>query len=119
MNLFIAYFQKKYGGKAKTSGKAPQSGNKPLIVDVGCGDADLAKQLIPSGFSVLSYDLVEKLPFINEAQCTQRLPLPGAAEGPGSKAEGAIADYVICCLSLMGSDWLGTIKEAKRVLKAG
>jgi len=28
-----------------------------------------------------------------------------------------MVDAVVCCLSLMGTDWINTIREARRVLK--
>lgn len=62
---------------------------------------------------------MEEEPYIVKAQCTKRLPLPGLSSGKEDTAEGAIVDCVVCCLSLMGSDWLGMIKEARRVMKMG
>lgn len=90
-----------------------------MIADLGCGKAELARTLVPLGFTVLSYDLVEEEPYIIKAQCTKRLPLPGLSNGKEDTAEGAVVDCVVCCLSLMGSDWLGMIKEARRVMKMG
>lgn len=74
---------------------------------------------MPLGYTVLSYDLVESEPYIIKAQCTKRLPLPGSSDINRDDAPGAVVDFVVCCLSLMGSDWLGMIQEARRVLKAG
>jgi ribosomal RNA-processing protein 8 len=33
--------------------------------------------------------------------------------------EGGVVDAVVCCLSLMGTDWVGMIREARRVLVNG
>ena len=93
------------------------SGARPTIADLGCGDGQLAQTLVPRGFTVFSYDLVEKLPWINEAQCTKRVPLPGTAAAGGDA--GAVVDVVVCCLSLMGNDWFGMITESRRILRTG
>ena len=38
----------------------------------------------------------------------------------GSKSESSeIVDIVVCCLSLMGTNWIGGIYEACRILKQG
>ncbi|CAD6586241.1 MAG: 25S rRNA (adenine645-N1)-methyltransferase [Cyphobasidiales sp. Tagirdzhanova-0007] len=90
---------------------------RPLIADLGCGDAELARTLSPKGFSVFSYDLVSTNPWVVEAQCTKRVPLPGLEGKRGD--EGALMNVVVCCLSLMGEDWLNMIREAKRILRNG
>lgn len=119
IHIFIDDFKRLYPASTTNT-------SKPVIADLGCGKAELAQTLVPLGFNVLSYDLVEEEPYIIKAQCTERLPLPGKSlsakkgkETEGDNAEGAVVDYVVCCLSLMGSDWLGMIKEARRVLKMG
>lgn len=94
------------------------SKSRPVIADLGCGDAQLAKTLVPEGFTVLSFDLVSTDGWVVEAQCTKHIPLPGAEGGDG-ESEGAIVDVVVCCLSLMGQDWVNMISEARRILKSG
>ncbi|GAA5955454.1 hypothetical protein JCM21900_002053 [Sporobolomyces salmonicolor] len=117
------------------SSLAPNS----LIADFGCGDAALARTLCPSAspspsgaslklkltapklvaqksLKVLSFDLVSQNPFVVEAECSS-VPLPGSPVGTGN--EGQIVDAVVCCLSLMGTDWVMVVREARRVLKAG
>jgi ribosomal RNA-processing protein 8 len=93
---------------------APKGAPKPIIADLGCGDAQLAQTLIPKGYTVFSFDLVEKLPWIVAAQCSKRLPLSGSQDGTG---QGALVDVVVCCLSLMGNDWIGMVQESRRVLR--
>ncbi|KAG8898824.1 25S rRNA (adenine645-N1)-methyltransferase [Tulasnella sp. 403] len=83
-----------------------------LIADLGCGEAALAKALIPKGFHVMSFDLVSDGEFIIEADICDRLPLPGTESGGGR-----IVDVVVCALSLMSSNWPQCMKEARRVLK--
>lgn len=88
---------------------------RSVIVDLGCGDATLAQELVPRGFTVLSYDLVSANPYITAVDICERLPLPGAED----KDEGQVVDVVVCSLSLMSTNWLNCIREAKRVLKTG
>ncbi|KAI5124858.1 hypothetical protein M0805_007291 [Coniferiporia weirii] len=88
---------------------------RTVIVDLGCGDAALAQDLISKSFVVLSYDLVAANAFIVATDICDRLPIPGA----GDKAGGQIVDVVVCSLSLMSTNWLNCIREARRVLKTG
>jgi ribosomal RNA-processing protein 8 len=131
---------------------------KTLIVDLGCGDAGLAKALVPQGKLVMSYDLVGDsgspgvvMPgagggWVVEADFLEGVPLPGRPGGlaagaaadeeegeasalgrRGKKAKGKakaaeaseVVDVVVCCLSLMGVNWVGGIYEACRILREG
>lgn len=93
-----------------SSSLPPQS----LIVDFGCGDATLARSLSssPQNLKVISFDLVSKDGWVIEAECSS-VPLPGGKSG------GQVVDVVVCCLSLMGTDWVRMIREAWRILKDG
>jgi len=99
---------------------------RTVVVDLGCGDATLARALIPEGYTVLSYDLVSNNEFVIEADICAKLPLPGG-EGKDSEASdvddesvgGQVIDIVVCALSLMGTNWPSCIREAWRVLKFG
>ena len=86
-----------------------------VVADLGCGDAALAKALIPRGICVLSYDLKSDEAYVVATDICSRLPLPGAADG----STGQIVDVIVCSLSLMSTNWLGCIREAWRVLKPG
>ncbi|ORY31362.1 methyltransferase-domain-containing protein [Naematelia encephala] len=123
-----------------------------LVVDLGCGDAGLAKALVPQGKVVLSYDLVGDSGVPTDGQGTggwvvetdflEHVPLPGRPGGRStaaaeeeeeaqpikkSKKKGKakaseaseVVDVVVCCLSLMGVNWVGGIYEACRILKQG
>ena len=119
---------------------------RTVIADLGCGDAGLARALVPQGKIVLSYDLVGDRGnvgggngegWVVEADFLSSVPLPGRTGGSasttkkpeggkgkrakkGSKAESSeIVDVVVCCLSLMGTNWIGGIYEACRILKQG
>ncbi|KAH8929248.1 hypothetical protein BT69DRAFT_1211861 [Atractiella rhizophila] len=84
-----------------------KSTENKVIVDLGAGIAMLAKELGREGYKVLSFDLVAN-EWVVKAQCTEKNGVPLPAE---------IVDVVVCCLSLMGTDWLGMIREAKRISK--
>ncbi|CED84187.1 Predicted RNA methylase involved in rRNA processing [Phaffia rhodozyma] len=89
-----------------------------LIIDLGCGDAELAKSLVPSGFKVLSYDLVPDEWVIRGDFC-ETIDLPGG-EGPEGRSKGAeVVDAAVCSLSLMGRNWVNGIRQIARVLKDG
>lgn len=112
-----------------------------VIADLGCGDAELARTLVPQGKVVLSYDLVGDVGssaseaaqgWVVEADFLTHVPLPGRPGGVDEEAEAAkprkgkeaakaceVVDVVVCCLSLMGTNWLGGIYEACRILKEG
>jgi len=44
---------------------------------------------------------------------------PGRKRGKGKDVGSEIVDVAVCCLSLMGTNWVGGIYEACRVLKHG
>lgn len=90
---------------------------QPLVVaDLGCGDAAIAKELGPQGVCVLSYDLRSDGHYITEADICNKLPLPGSETHDGIDG-GQVVDIVICALSLMSTNWVQCIREARRVLK--
>jgi len=94
-----------------------------VIADLGCGDAALAKAMLPKGYTVLSYDLVSNNGYVVEADICRALPLPGsepdAKVTEATSGEGQVVNAVVCALSLMGVNWPQCIREAWRVLKAG
>ncbi|KLO10151.1 hypothetical protein SCHPADRAFT_943054 [Schizopora paradoxa] len=93
---------------------------RSVIVDLGCGDAALARQLIPRGFTVLSYDLVSTNPFVVATDMCETLPLPGAEDDDVEDSiPSQVVDVVVCSLSLMSTNWLNSVREARRVLKQG
>jgi ribosomal RNA-processing protein 8 len=93
-----------------------------VIADLGCGDAALARALIPKGYTVMSFDLVADRAFVVEADIFDPLPLPGseadgvANENPG-QGHAQIVNVVVCALSLMGTNWPNCIREAWRILR--
>jgi len=83
-----------------------------LIADLGSGPGTLARKLVPQGRKVLSFDL-QADEWVTEADFCERIPLPGKE---GAKSEAAVVDAAVCCLSLMGTDWVRGVREARRVL---
>jgi ribosomal RNA-processing protein 8 len=97
---------------------------RTVIADLGCGDATLARALIPKGYTVMSFDLVADRAFVVEADIFDRLPLPGSevdSDGGGNEKRGQghaqIVNVVVCALSLMGTNWSNCIREAWRILR--
>ncbi|KAG9100984.1 25S rRNA (adenine645-N1)-methyltransferase [Ceratobasidium sp. UAMH 11750] len=88
-----------------------------LIVDLGCGDAQLAKTLVPDGLNVLSFDLVSDGAWVVEADICTKVPLPGSEQD--GEDEQAVVDACVCSLSLMSTNWVGCVREAWRVLRMG
>ncbi|KAE8349171.1 methyltransferase-domain-containing protein [Aspergillus coremiiformis] len=81
------------------------------IVDLGCGDAQLARALIPSAqklkLNLLSYDL----------HAPEGSPITKADISNLSIKDGTV-DVAIFCLSLMGTNWVSFVEEAWRVLRS-
>lgn len=106
-----------------------------MIADLGCGDAGLARALVPQGKVVLSYDLVGDIGgqrsqgsegWVVPCDFLTGVPLPGRPGPDGGKKKGKkdpaaseIVDAVVCCLSLMGTNWVGGVCEAARILRQG
>jgi len=95
--------------------------SKTVIADLGCGDAAIARALVPKGMIVLSFDLISDGAYVVEADTCGKLPLPGSEglKGEKSEGEGHVVDVVVCALSLMGTNWPTCIQEAWRILKSG
>ncbi|KAJ5604603.1 hypothetical protein N7510_009757 [Penicillium lagena] len=79
------------------------------IIDLGCGDAQLARALTPSAkklaIKLNSYDLQAPNSLITKADISN-LPL-----------EDGSVDVAVFCLSLMGTNWVSFVEEAWRVLR--
>ncbi|KAF8484528.1 methyltransferase-domain-containing protein [Russula ochroleuca] len=95
---------------------------RTVIADLGCGDAALARALIPKGYTVMSFDLVADHSFVVDADIFDRLPLPGSepdgdeVKNPG-QGHAQVVNVVVCALSLMGTNWPNCIREAWRILR--
>jgi len=89
---------------------------RTVIADLGCGDAALAKTLVPKGLTVLSYDLKSDDEYVIEADICKHIPLPGSEES-SKKSFAQVVDVAVCALSLMGTNWQTCLREAWRILK--
>lgn len=89
---------------------------KTVVADLGCGDAALAKALVPKGFTILSFDLVSDGAFVVEADVCTRIPLPGS-ETEESKDGAQVVDVVVCALSLMSGMYQRGVEGAERKVR--
>ena len=78
-----------------------------VCADLGCGDGFLARLLFGK-MEVHSFDLVASASHVVSCDVALRIPLPSGS-----------VDHVVCCLSLMGTNWPNTIREAARILAPG
>lgn len=78
---------------------------KCIIADIGCGEALLARTLIPLGYKVYSFDLVALNEYIT---CCDMKHLT---------LEDKTVDIAIFCLSLMNTNYEEFIVEANRILR--
>lgn len=116
---------------SKITGKAKaRFSPSPLVVDLGAGEGGLAKKLVPKGLKVLSFDLLSTSDGWVKRQDSAAiggLPLPGYmdvkdpldAEKTVTQQAPGIVDVAVFCLSLMGTNWVHMILEAKRILRTG
>ncbi|KAK1140429.1 25S rRNA (adenine645-N1)-methyltransferase [Aspergillus melleus] len=115
--------------RSRGKGSPPKRGNKPdnksrgpqplprrpngacTIADLGCGDAQLARALIPSAkklnLKLSSYDL----------HAPEGSPITKADISNLPVDDGSV-DVAIFCLSLMGTNWVSFVEEAWRVLRS-
>lgn len=80
-----------------------ESNQKLIVADMGCGVARLSLEL--SDLTVHSFDLVSP---------NERVVACDIAKVP---LESSSVDVVVFCLSLMGTDFVRFLKEARRILK--
>ncbi|KAG9246537.1 methyltransferase-domain-containing protein [Calycina marina] len=97
------------GGKDGEKEKPlPRTQGKCHIVDLGCGDAGLARGLVKDekrlNVQIYSFDLQSESPLVTKADIAQ-LPL-------GDES----VDVAVFCLALMGTNWIDFVEEAYRVL---
>lgn len=88
------------------------------IADLGCGDATLAFSLFPSkkalNLNLLSFDLAKgDTPNANLITVADISNLSAAGIKDGS------LDIAICCLSLMGTNWVDVVAECSRIVRTG
>ncbi|KAL4897930.1 methyltransferase-domain-containing protein [Aspergillus ambiguus] len=117
---YIATLRARGKVSVKKGAKPDKSRTQPLprrpngsctIADLGCGDAQLARALLPSAQKLnakfLSYDL----------HAPEGSPIT-KADISNLPAEDGSVDVAIFCLSLMGTNWVSFVEEAWRVLRS-
>ena len=127
------------GKKSKGKGKAAESdasaapeetgfGRESLprtkgvccIVDLGCGDASLAAELAPFAPSqklnlkIQSFDLAT-----GDGPNASLVTVADTTDLAKAGVMDAIVDIAICCLSLMGTNWVAVVDECSRIVHAG
>ena len=111
LDHIIAWVGRKHAAKANLrkgseSKKAKSSSPRLAIADFGCGDAVLAEKCAAlANCKVHSFDLVARRPSVTACDMAA-VPLP-----PNS------VDIAVFCLSLMGTNMLDYLVEARRVLR--
>lgn len=96
----------------------PRTRGVCTIADLGCGDAHLAGSLQPLkqalNLKLLAFDLAKgNMPNAHLITVADISNLAGAGVRDGS------ADIAICCLSLMGTNWVDIVGECARVVRGG
>lgn len=96
--------------RAQTSDPLPRGARGVCtFADLGCGDAQLARDISPAMKSLnlkfFSFDLYVSNPYVTKADISS-LPLD----------DGSV-DVTIFCLSLMGTNWISFVEEAWRILR--
>eukprot|EP01065_Artemidia_motanka_P023305 TRINITY_DN2781_c0_g1_i1.p1 TRINITY_DN2781_c0_g1~~TRINITY_DN2781_c0_g1_i1.p1 ORF type:complete len:360 (+),score=139.52 TRINITY_DN2781_c0_g1_i1:72-1151(+) len=79
-----------------------------VVVDLGCGEGQLASLLARTKAQTYSFDLVSRSPHITTCDVCKEVPMPNNC-----------ADFVVLCLALMGTNWHGALREAHRMLRPG
>lgn len=121
--------KKRQGGNATADGDVdsgiPKADPLPrsrsgtcTIVDLGCGDARLAASLSPLAKALslrtLSFDLAKgDSPNAHLVTVADVTNLSAAGVKDGS------VDVAICCLSLMGTNWVDVVDECARAVRGG
>jgi ribosomal RNA-processing protein 8 len=96
---------------SKGAATSPSSPAVVMVGDFGCGEAQLAQQLMAKSkglrCKVHSFDLVKRNKFITVCDIA-KVPLPNAS-----------LDVAVFCLALMGTNFEDFVVEAHRTLKMG
>lgn len=88
------------------------------VADLGCGDATLAGSLSPSAKSLnlklLSFDLAK-----GDTQHAHLITVADISNLSAAGVKDNTVDVAICCLSLMGTNWVDIVDECARIVRAG
>ena len=88
------------------------------IVDLGCGDATLASALTHSAKSsnlkLLSFDLAK-----GDTPNAHLITVADISNLFTAGVKDGTVDIAICCLSLMGTNWVDVVGECARIVRGG
>lgn len=88
------------------------------IVDLGCGDAALAGSLSPPakalGLRLLSFDMAK-----GDTPNAHLITVADISNLSAAGVRDATVDIAICCLSLMGTNWVDVVDECARIVRGG
>ena len=88
------------------------------IADLGCGDATLAGSLLLSAKSlnlnILSFDLAK-----GDSPHANFITVADIANLSAADIKNESVDIAICCLSLMGTNWVDIVNECARIVRRG
>ncbi|KAK4694048.1 hypothetical protein P7C71_g3470, partial [Lecanoromycetidae sp. Uapishka_2] len=106
------------GGVGRQSDPLPRTRGACTIADLGCGDAHLAGSLQPLkqalNLNLRSFDLAKgNTPNAGLITVADISNLVAAGIRDGS------VDVAICCLSLMGTNWVEVVGECARIVRDG
>ena len=106
-------------GGGEKADPLPRSRNGTCtIVDLGCGDANLAASLSPSatslGLKLLSFDLAK-----GDTPNAHLITVADISNLSAAGVKDGTVDIAICCLSLMGTNWVDVVGECARIVRGG
>lgn len=88
------------------------------IADLGCGDATLAGALTQSakslGLKLLSFDLAK-----GDTSNAHLITVADISNLSAAGVKDGTVDIAICCLSLMGTNWVDVVGECARIVRGG
>jgi len=88
------------------------------IADLGCGDATLASSLLPSkkalNLNILSFDLAK-----GDTPNAKLITVADVSNLSAAGIKDLSIDIAVCCLSLMGTNWVNVVHECARVVRGG
>ena len=96
----------------------PRTKGVCTICDLGCGDAHLAASLDPMrkslNLNLLSFDLAK-----GDTPNTHLITVADISNLTSVGAQDGSVNIAICCLSLMGTNWVSVVDECSRIVRAG
>ncbi|MCJ1277341.1 25S rRNA (adenine645-N1)-methyltransferase [Puttea exsequens] len=96
----------------------PRTHGACIIADLGCGDAHLAALLQSVNKSlnlnILSFDLAK-----GDTRNAHLITVADSSNLVAAGVKGSSIDVAICCLSLMGTNWMDVVDECARIVRTG